>query len=98
MIPDLKLIFIPKRFVPTIQRIMEWHSKTYRPSDIFEKSAFDRVFDKLRKEYPVQAENDDLRVIYSCVQDASNHREECDVDEQTFWDIFDWITAERNKL
>lgn len=88
------MTFIPCEYASAIKQIVEWHLGVYEPEKMFNEH-LNRVLDHYLEhnlvDGKVQIEDKELYYLYECISNATNNIPECGVDEDSVWEIFDWI-------
>lgn len=88
------MVFIPCEYASAIKQIIEWHLGVYTPEKMFNirlNRILEYCFERNLVNGKIQIEDKDIYYLYECISDATNNIPECGVDENTVWEIFDWI-------
>ena len=94
------MIHIPEDYIAPLARILEWHLKAYMPEVIFDTRT-KRILDKLYKTdisgCGVTIEGNEIYYIKECAANAINNPNECGIDKELSWEIFNWASREHRE-
>ena len=90
------MVKIPEKKAENIEKIIEWHLKTYMSDKLF-NICLTRVLDccKTPKNGMAWIDTKYLKHIEDCGYDATNNTPECGVEEETVRELYDWIVELR---
>ena len=94
------MIKLPKEYSEPLEKIIEWHLKTYVHSydGVYLKRIQENFFKKNLVDESVVFEDKDMFYIFSCMQDAVNYPNECGYSFDYLWDIYAWVNSEYKKV
>lgn len=94
------MVSIPEEYTKGVKTIIEWHLDAYTPDVMFNprlERILEHFFERNLVDGIVQVEENELYYINECVSAAANYVNECGVEKDLVWEIYDWVVAERKK-
>ena len=94
------MVEIPTKFSSSIRQIVEWHKDSFMVDEIFStrlNRILEHFFERKLVNGTVQIEEKELWFLKECISDATNNIEECGIEKNAVWEIYDWIIAECEK-
>lgn len=81
---------VPKEYIEPIKTLVKWLEDEYGYDDIFDEHLFMQLKDKILCDGDVELSGAELRNIRDCASTATNYADECGIDKETIWNIWEW--------